>query len=84
MRQIISWLFNIFYIILFVRVLLSWIRVSPYDPTWGPIIRFIHQVTEPLLAPARRLLPAMGGLDISPIIVFFLARLLESLIIGLL
>jgi YggT family protein len=82
MVQIITLLFNVFYIILFARVLLSWVRVSPYDPTWGPVIRFIHQVTEPFLAPVRRLLPSMGGLDISPIIVFFVASLLERLIIG--
>ncbi len=82
MVQIITLLFNVFYIILFARVLLSWVRVSPYDPTWGPVIRFIHQATEPFLAPVRRLLPSMGGLDISPIIVFFLASLLERLIIG--
>ena len=84
MRQIISLLFTIFYIILLARVLLSWVRVSPYDPTWGPIIRFIHQITEPLLAPIRRLLPATGGLDFSPIIAFFLISLLERLIISLL
>ncbi|MBP8000594.1 MAG: YggT family protein [Chloroflexi bacterium] len=84
MRQIVSLLFTIFYIILLARVLLSWVRVSPYDPTWGPIIRFIHQITEPLLAPIRRLLPATGGLDFSPIIAFFLISLLERLIISLL
>ncbi len=82
MVQIITLLFNVFYIILFARVLLSWVRVSPYDPTWGPVIRFIHQATEPFLAPVRRLLPSMGGLDLSPIIVFFIASLLERLIIG--
>lgn len=84
MQLIISWIFNIFFIILFARVLLSWVRVSPYDPTWGPVIRFIHQVTEPFLAPIRRLLPPMGGIDFSPIILFFLISLVERLIFGLL
>ena len=84
MQLIVSWIFNIFFIILFARVLLSWVRVSPYDPTWGPVIRFIHQVTEPFLAPIRRLLPPLGGIDFSPIILFFLISLVERLIFGLL
>jgi YggT family protein len=40
----------------------------------------VHQITEPLLAPARRLLPPMGGLDFSPIIVFLVLGLLERML----
>jgi YggT family protein len=59
------------------------VRVSPYHPTWGPIVRFITGVTEPILNPIRRLLPPMGGLDFSPMVVLLLARLLQGVIINL-
>jgi YggT family protein len=46
---------------------LSWVNPDPYNP----IVRFIHNVTEPILYPIRRRLPlSFGGIDFSPIIVF--------------
>lgn len=81
--QIVSLLLNLLYFLILARIIISFIRVSPYHPTWGPIIRFIHQATEPILAPVRNLLPPMGGLDFSPLIVLILARFLGQLIISL-
>ena len=81
--QIVSLLLNLLYFLILARIIISFIRVSPYHPTWGPIIRFIHQATEPILAPVRNLLPPMGGLDFSPLIVLLLARFLGQLIISL-
>jgi YggT family protein len=45
-----------------------------------PAIYLIHQITEPVLSPFRKLLPAMGGLDFSPILLFVLIRVLEILL----
>jgi YggT family protein len=56
----------IFLIILFVRVLFSWI--SPYPN--NSLYRFTHSVTEPVLAPVRRRIPSVSGYDISPIVVW--------------
>jgi YggT family protein len=58
---------QIFLLIVLVRVVFSF--VSPF-PT-NPISRFAWQVTEPVLAPIRRVLPPMSGLDLSPLVVFF-------------
>jgi YggT family protein len=55
----------LFIIVLLVRVIFSW--VSPF-PT-NPISRFAFQVTEPVLAPVRRRLPPVSGLDLSPLVV---------------
>lgn len=77
-------LFQIFSFLVLARVIMSWIRPNPYHPTWGPIIRFIIQVTDPIMEPVRRLIPPMGGLDISPIIVLFGLDILRRLIIGML
>jgi YggT family protein len=81
--SIINWLFTIFYILLWARIILSFVRPDPYHPTWGPIVRAVYDVTEPVLAPIRRLLPPMAGLDFSPLILFLVARLLQSVVIGL-
>ena len=50
--------------IVVIRALVSWVNPDP----WNPIVRFLHQVTEPVLRPIRRLLPATP-IDFSPIIV---------------
>jgi YggT family protein len=54
-----------FIIVMLVRVAFSW--VSPY-PT-NAVSRFAFRVTEPILAPVRRLIPPVSGLDISPLVV---------------
>jgi YggT family protein len=50
--------------IVVIRALVSWVNPDP----WNPIVRLLHQVTEPVLRPIRRLLPA-SPIDFSPIIV---------------
>lgn len=81
--SLVNGLFFIFYVLLFANIIISWVRPDPYHPTWGPIVRFVMSVTDPILAPIRRFLPPMGGLDFSPLIVLFLARFLQRAIITL-
>jgi YggT family protein len=81
--SLINALFTIFYVLLFANIIISWVRPDPYHPTWGPIVRFVLAVTDPVLVPIRRFLPAMGGLDFSPLIVLFLARFLQRALISL-
>ena len=61
-----------FLIIVLIRVVFSF--VSPF-PT-NPVSRFAWRVTEPILAPIRRLLPPMSGLDLSPLVVWLVAIVL--------
>lgn len=72
-------LLNLFVILLFARVILSYFPVSPGSAIGG-VSRFLHAVTEPVLSPVRRLLPPVRlgqvGMDLSPIIVFFVIELL--------
>lgn len=67
----------VFIITLFIRVILSWIQPGGYNPVLG----LIHQLTEPLMAPARRLIPSFGGLDLSPIVIFILLYLTLMLVV---
>ncbi len=80
---IISYIFRILSFLILARVILSWIRISPYDPRWGSLVTAIYQLTDPIIEPVRRILPPMGGLDFSPIIVLFLLNILQSFILGL-
>ena len=70
---------QIYLLILLVRVVFSF--VSPF-PT-NPVSRFAWQMTEPVLAPIRRVLPATAGLDFSPLVVFFGGYLLIGLLSSL-
>jgi YggT family protein len=72
--------FRIYSYLILARIFISWL---PVDRT-NPIIRFIYKVTEPILAPFRIILPLGGmGIDLSPIIVFFLLNLLRTSLIRL-
>jgi YggT family protein len=68
--------------IVIARAVLSWVNPDPYNP----IVRFVHNVTEPVMYPVRRRLPlALGGIDFSPMlillaIVFLRAFLVNSLL----
>ncbi|MEW6155447.1 MAG: YggT family protein [Actinomycetota bacterium] len=67
-------LIQLYIIVLFARIILSWFPVSP-DSGLSSVYRFLHTVTEPVLAPIRRVVPPLGvggmGLDLSPMIVTF-------------
>ena len=65
-----------FIIVMFVRIVFSWI--SPY-PT-NAVTRLAYRVTEPVLAPIRRWLPPMSGFDLSPMVVMLGAYLLISIL----
>ena len=62
---------------IFIRALLSWISMGRSHP----MLQLLLSFTEPLMAPARRILPAMGGLDLSPIIVFIALMLILKLLV---
>ncbi len=81
--NLINALFFIFYVLIFAHIILSWVRPSPYHPVWGPIIRVVNGIVDPIVMPVRRLMPAMGGLDFSPMVILLLARVLQGVLINL-
>lgn len=72
--------FTAFNLLLLARILLSWFNPDPNSP----IVRFLYNVTEPVLAPIRRVLPPAGMFDLSPIVALIGATILEELLIRLL
>jgi len=79
--RIIDALFRVYGYLILARIFLSWVPVDRYNP----IVQFIYRITEPILAPFRVILPLGSvGLDLSPIIVFFLLNLLHRSVINIL
>jgi YggT family protein len=76
---LVSWTFTILKIALLVRVISSWLPISPFS-IW---VRWSYFLSEPILAPMRRIVPNLGGLDITPILAYFLLNLTESLLFRL-
>ena len=76
---LVSWTFNILKIALIVRVISSWLPISPYSG-W---VRWSYALSEPILAPLRRIVPNLGGLDITPILAYFLLNIIESVLFRL-
>ena len=66
-------LVNIYFFALLAMIILSWIAPGSNHPA----IYLLHQITEPVMAPFRKALPAMGGMDFSPILVFILINVIQ-------
>jgi YggT family protein len=71
-------LFDVYSLVVLAAVILSWIRLPPENP----IVRVISALTEPVLNPIRRVLPDMGGIDLSPMVLLLGLRLLRGLLLG--
>ncbi len=75
--QIVGTFFKIYSIVLIVRILISWVNPDPFNP----IVQFLVRVTDPVLEPFRRIIPPIGPIDISPMVVFFLLQVVQSFLV---
>jgi YggT family protein len=73
---LLSWAFAFLKLALMVRVLSSWFPISPYSK-W---VRWSYVLTEWMIAPLRRIIPAIGMIDITPIVAWFLIGLVQKLL----
>jgi YggT family protein len=76
--QAIDNIFNLLWLIIVIRLLLSWF---PDVDWWKQPFKFVHEATEPILEPFRRLIPPMGGLDISPIFAFICLQIIQTIVL---
>jgi YggT family protein len=84
-----SWLIiqviDLFVLVIIVTAVLSWLIafnvLNPRNPVVGRIWDILVRLTEPALAPIRRLLPNLGGIDISPVILILLLMFLKKLVL---
>jgi YggT family protein len=86
----VAWLidtvFQIAIILLIAQVVLSWLIyfnvVNTRHPFVNAVGRFLYQITEPVLRPIKRIVPSLGGIDISPLILILLLGFLRILILS--
>ena len=64
--------------ILIIRALISWVNPDPYNP----IVSFLYRATEPVLKHTRRIIPPLGGIDLSPILVFVAIYFVDTFLVG--
>ena len=76
--ELLGLLINVFIGAILIQVILSWVAPGSYNP----IIGLVHRIAEPLLAPARRILPPMSGIDFSPLVVLIVLQLLKILLVA--
>lgn len=70
---VVGLLVNIYFFALLAMIILSWIAPG----TGHPAVHLIYQITEPVMAPFRKMLPPMGGMDFSPILMFILINVIQ-------
>jgi YggT family protein len=75
--NILFWLLNL---AIFARVLFSWIRPNPYNP----LVSLVHQITDPILQPLSRVIPAVGMFDITPIVAWILLDIVRRILLTVL
>lgn len=71
-------LLDLYSLVVFAAVIVSWFQLPPHHP----IVSILRAVTEPLLAPIRQILPEMGGLDLSPLVLLFGIRLVRGVLLS--
>ena len=79
LRLLVAYTFDFLRVALMVRVVSSWLPVSPYSG-W---IRWSYAVSEPILKPLRQIIPAMGPIDITPVIAYFLLGFLQGAVLNM-
>ena len=79
LRILLYWTFAILRIALLVRVVSSWLRMSPYS-RW---VRWAFNLTEPILRPLRGVVPPLGMIDVTPLVAYFVLYLLERVVFSM-
>jgi YggT family protein len=72
-------IFQLLSLAIVARALISWFPISPYHP----VVNILNQITEPFLAPLRRMLPAASGMDLSPLVAIILLQVIQRILISI-
>jgi len=70
-------LIDLYSLIVLAAVIVSWIQLPPYHP----VVKLLNNLTEPALAPIRKIIPPMGGLDITPMLLLVLLQLIKGILV---
>jgi YggT family protein len=82
LRILLITILDLYFYVIIASVIASWLVgfgiINSYNPIARSILRALYALTEPVFAPVRRIIPAMGGLDLSPLIVLLLLTFLRN------
>ena len=70
-------LIDLYSLVVLAAVIVSWIQLPPYHPA----VKLLNNLTEPALAPIRKVIPPMGGLDITPMLLLVLLQLIKGALV---
>jgi YggT family protein len=77
LATVLHYLLNVYLWIVIIRAIISWVNPDPFNP----IVRFLYRATEPVLGYARRIVPPLGGIDLSPILVLVVIVFLDQFLV---
>jgi YggT family protein len=77
LATVLHYLLNVYLWIVIIRAIISWVNPDPFNP----IVRFLYRATEPVLSYARRIVPPLGGIDLSPILVLVVIVFLDQFLV---
>lgn len=78
---VIYFIINIYYYAIIGSIIMSFVMMFSGSTSPHPILRLVWQLTDPVMAPVRKIIPPLGGMDFSPIFIFILIQLLQNFII---
>jgi YggT family protein len=70
-------LIDLYSLVVLAAVIVSWIQLPPYHP----VVKLLNNLTEPALAPIRKIIPPIGGLDITPMLLLVLLQLIKGILV---
>lgn len=79
---VLYFIINIYYYAIIASIIMSFVMMFSGNMNPHPILRVIWQLTEPIMAPIRKIIPPMGGLDFSPIFIFLAIQIIQSFLIS--
>lgn len=74
-------LVNLYAVVIVLRAISTFFPISPSSP-FAPIVSFLYRITEPVFAPVRRVMPATGPLDFTPLVVLLAIQILVPRLLG--
>ena len=77
LAQLLQMVFQVYTLILIVRVLVSWVNPDPFNP----VMQFLNRATDPVLEPLRRVIPPIGPFDLSPLVALLLLQALQHFLV---
>ena len=78
LAQVLHLLLNVYMLLIVARAIISWVSPDPYNP----IVNFLYRATDPVLRYVQRIIPPLGGIDLSPILVLIVIVFLDQFLVG--